>query len=241
MASRRSVRCTSGRAADHEGRRVPGGRRAEDRVPGGERRAGRDAGDGEARARRDRGTRLPAERVGPAAAHRAAPPRSGSSPAAGPTRTTRPSTGGWRTSRGSTGTCCTPAPRTATPRARGAARARDVRPAGGRADHHSRRRARTTTWCPRSRRAWPPCSCCAPPELVRADAVLPDERGGARAAVAHLIAHGHRRIGFVGGPGRLPARGAAGRVRAGDGGGRAAGRSRPGRRSTPRRWPARRR
>ncbi len=38
-----------------------------------------------------------------------------------------------------------------------------------------------------------------PPALVRADAVLPDERGGGRAAVAHLIAHGHRRIGLVSG------------------------------------------
>ena len=38
-----------------------------------------------------------------------------------------------------------------------------------------------------------------PPALVRADAVLPDERGGGRAAVAHLIAQGHRRIGFVAG------------------------------------------
>jgi len=37
------------------------------------------------------------------------------------------------------------------------------------------------------------------PAPVRADAVLPDERGGGRAAVAHLIAQGHRRIGFVGG------------------------------------------
>jgi LacI family transcriptional regulator len=36
------------------------------------------------------------------------------------------------------------------------------------------------------------------PELVMADAVLPDERGGARAAIAHLVAHGHRRIGFLG-------------------------------------------
>jgi LacI family transcriptional regulator len=36
-----------------------------------------------------------------------------------------------------------------------------------------------------------------PPTLVRADAVLPDERGGGRMAVAHLIAHGHRRIGLV--------------------------------------------
>jgi LacI family transcriptional regulator len=39
-----------------------------------------------------------------------------------------------------------------------------------------------------------------PPEPMRADAVLPDARGAAQAAVAHLAAHGHRRIGFVGGP-----------------------------------------
>jgi len=39
-----------------------------------------------------------------------------------------------------------------------------------------------------------------PPELVRADAVLPDERGGAHAAIEHLVAQGHRRIGFLGGP-----------------------------------------
>src|SRR3984957_11415669 len=39
-----------------------------------------------------------------------------------------------------------------------------------------------------------------PPGLVRADAVLPDARGAAGAAIAHLAAHGHRRIGFVGGP-----------------------------------------
>jgi len=31
------------------------------------------------------------------------------------------------------------------------------------------------------------------------DAVVIDERGGANAAVAHLIEHGHRRIGYVGG------------------------------------------
>jgi LacI family transcriptional regulator len=40
------------------------------------------------------------------------------------------------------------------------------------------------------------------PELTRADVVLPDECGAARAAVAHLAAHGHRRIGLVGGPAR---------------------------------------
>src|SRR5262245_42320503 len=39
-----------------------------------------------------------------------------------------------------------------------------------------------------------------PPELVRADAVLPDERGGARVAIAHLAALGHREIGFLGEP-----------------------------------------
>lgn len=39
------------------------------------------------------------------------------------------------------------------------------------------------------------------PELVRADAVLPDRRAAARAAIAHLAAYGHRRIGFVGGLG----------------------------------------
>ncbi|HEX4090155.1 MAG TPA: LacI family DNA-binding transcriptional regulator [Trebonia sp.] len=37
-----------------------------------------------------------------------------------------------------------------------------------------------------------------PPALVQADAVLPDERNGGRAAVAHLIEHGHRRIGLAG-------------------------------------------
>jgi LacI family transcriptional regulator len=36
-----------------------------------------------------------------------------------------------------------------------------------------------------------------PPELVRADTVLPDERGGARAGTAHLIARGHRKIGLL--------------------------------------------
>jgi LacI family transcriptional regulator len=38
-----------------------------------------------------------------------------------------------------------------------------------------------------------------PPTDVEADTVLADEKGGARTAVAHLIAHGHRRIGFVSG------------------------------------------
>jgi LacI family transcriptional regulator, galactose operon repressor len=39
-----------------------------------------------------------------------------------------------------------------------------------------------------------------PPELVRVDAVVPDERGGAHAAIEHLVAQGHRKIGFLGGP-----------------------------------------
>jgi len=37
-----------------------------------------------------------------------------------------------------------------------------------------------------------------PPGGIEADTVLLDNVGGARAAVAHLIAHGHRRVGFVG-------------------------------------------
>jgi len=37
-----------------------------------------------------------------------------------------------------------------------------------------------------------------PAGRVDADTVLSDSFGGARAGVAHLIAHGHRRIGFVG-------------------------------------------
>ncbi|MEU9860086.1 LacI family DNA-binding transcriptional regulator [Streptomyces sp. NPDC047971] len=37
-----------------------------------------------------------------------------------------------------------------------------------------------------------------PAGRIEADAVLSDSFGGARAGVAHLIAHGHRRIGFVG-------------------------------------------
>lgn len=46
-----------------------------------------------------------------------------------------------------------------------------------------------------------------PPTGVEADTVLVDERGGARSAVAHLIAHGHRRIGFLGSdPGRYQSR-----------------------------------
>jgi LacI family transcriptional regulator len=39
-----------------------------------------------------------------------------------------------------------------------------------------------------------------PPGRVEADTVLLDNRGGARAGVAHLIAHGHERIAFVGDP-----------------------------------------
>ncbi|GHG78326.1 LacI family DNA-binding transcriptional regulator [Streptomyces griseocarneus] len=37
-----------------------------------------------------------------------------------------------------------------------------------------------------------------PAGLIDADAVLSDSFGGAREGVAHLIAHGHRRIGFIG-------------------------------------------
>lgn len=37
-----------------------------------------------------------------------------------------------------------------------------------------------------------------PPGRISADVVLSDSFGGARAGVAHVIAHGHRRIGFIG-------------------------------------------
>ncbi|MFF2652607.1 LacI family DNA-binding transcriptional regulator [Streptomyces sp. NPDC058045] len=37
-----------------------------------------------------------------------------------------------------------------------------------------------------------------PAGRIDADAVLSDSFGGARAGVAHLVAHGHRRIGFIG-------------------------------------------
>lgn len=37
-----------------------------------------------------------------------------------------------------------------------------------------------------------------PPGFIDADAVVSDNAGGARAAVSHLIAAGHRRIGFLG-------------------------------------------
>jgi len=37
-----------------------------------------------------------------------------------------------------------------------------------------------------------------PPEKINADSVVEDDLAGAREATAHLIQHGHRRIGFIG-------------------------------------------
>src|SRR6201991_1134926 len=37
-----------------------------------------------------------------------------------------------------------------------------------------------------------------PPQSIDADVVLSDHRGGAARAVAHLVAHGHRRIAYIG-------------------------------------------
>jgi LacI family transcriptional regulator len=37
-----------------------------------------------------------------------------------------------------------------------------------------------------------------PPRKIHADSVVEDDLGGAREATAHLIEHGHRRIGFIG-------------------------------------------
>jgi LacI family transcriptional regulator len=37
-----------------------------------------------------------------------------------------------------------------------------------------------------------------PPRFVDADAVLSDNAGGVRAATEHLLAHGHRRVGYLG-------------------------------------------
>src|SRR4051812_48130692 len=50
-----------------------------------------------------------------------------------------------------------------------------------------------------------------PPAFIDADVVLSDHAGGARAATEHLIAAGHRRIGFLGDRQRIPS--AADRLR----------------------------
>ncbi|NLT53318.1 MAG: LacI family transcriptional regulator [Actinomycetales bacterium] len=44
----------------------------------------------------------------------------------------------------------------------------------------------------------PVVSICKEHEGISCPSVMPDNRDGVRRAVAHLVAHGHRRIGFVG-------------------------------------------
>jgi LacI family transcriptional regulator len=43
-----------------------------------------------------------------------------------------------------------------------------------------------------------------PPAFIDADVVLSDHAGGARTATEHLLAHGHRRIGYLGDRQRIP-------------------------------------
>ena len=109
-----------------------------------------------------------------------------------------------------------------------------LHPAGGRADHLPSAPDHRYL-LPEVRRGIQVVFTGRPAPTVAADTVLSDNVGGARSAVAHLIAHGHTRIGFLGrpGPGQPHRRGTLPRVR-----GRAAGR-RPGGRRVAR--PARRR
>ena len=137
------------------------------------------------------------------------PRRSGSSPTTGPTRTTRPSTGGWRSVARSNGyllySGSTDRDRQREERLALAMCARRVDgliiiPTPGSHDYLvSEIEAGVAAVF-----VLPPTDRGA---RLRADAVLPDERGGGRAAVAHLIAHGHRRIGLSRRPRRRPGTG----------------------------------
>ena len=61
-----------------------------------------------------------------------------------------------------------------------------------------RPRATIVTSHARSRPESRSCSSIDPPPFLDADVVVSDNVGGARTAVSHLIAAGHRRIGFLG-------------------------------------------
>ena len=83
-------------------------------------------------------------------------------------------------------------------RARARARRRVQRARRRRADRRQRRATTAPTCCAIARPASRWSFVDRPPRFVDADAVVSDNVGGARAAVAHLIAAGHRRIGFLG-------------------------------------------
>ena len=73
-----------------------------------------------------------------------------------------------------------------------------VRPPGGRPGHGARRAPTTPIWRPELSAGLPVVFVDRPPINLAADAVLTDNAGGVRAGVSHLVAGGHRRIGYLG-------------------------------------------
>ena len=164
--------------------------------------------------------RLPARSDGEHAAAQPTARRraSGSSSRTSRTRSSRPCTAGSRTSPARAACSRSPAPPTRT-RARARAR-RGVRRPRRRRPGRSCRAAATRATCSASSELGTALVFVdRPPRFIDADAVVTDNAGGARTAVEHLLAAGHRRIALprrpAGGlhrrraPARLP-RGARG-------------------------------